>query len=416
MVLLVYGASLLAWCARPAHLLRWKHSFPRGTLQMVAMPNSDGKLLNLYAMTNNDLDNLLVSVGEPKYRGKQIRQWLYHQGVDNFDAMKNLPSSLRIKMQGLVSFGSMTVFEEQFSRDGTRKRLWKLNDGHLVESVLMPYETNRRTACISSQVGCAMGCTFCATGQWGYKRQLSSDEIFEQAARFATELRAKNERLSNVVFMGMGEPFNNYDNMLDATRRIMSTLGIGARHITISTVGIVPQIRRFADEGLEVSLAISLHEATDEARSKTMPVNRRYPLDELLDACRYYVARSGRRISFEWALISGQNDGVTDAKMLAQRLRNIKCHVNLIPLNPTSGFGGRPSDLPSAQRFIDVLSRHGIPATVRVRRGLDIDAGCGQLAKSASQAIAASSASKERSGVPSVVSSRTRSPKRSISR
>jgi 23S rRNA (adenine2503-C2)-methyltransferase len=185
----------------------------------------------------------------------------------------------------------------------------------------------------------------------------------------------------------MGEPFRNYDAVLGAARRIMKDLGIGARHITISTVGVVPNIRRFADEcaatGLEISLAISLHEATDEKRSKIMPVNRRYDIDELLDACRYYVKQSGRRISFEWALIAGQNDDARSARELAQKLRGLKCHVNLIPLNPTKGFDGQPTPLPRAEEFISVLAKSGIPATVRVRRGIDIDAGCGQVRRAA---------------------------------
>jgi len=304
---------------------------------------------------------------------------LYDKGVDDFDAMHNLPKALRQRLREHTTLGEMCVETEQHSRDGTRKRLWRCADGSLIESVLMPYADKRRTACISSQVGCAMGCTFCATGQMGFKRDLSEAEIFEQAARFSAELKAKDERLSNVVFMGMGEPFRNYDAVIGVTKRLMSELGIGARHITISTVGLAPQVRRFADEGLEVSLAISLHEANDARRSAIMPVNRRYDLEELLDACRYYVRQSGRRISFEWALIAGQNDDAASARELAELLQGLKCHVNLIPLNPTKGFDGRPTSLPDADKFIDVLGRRGIPATVRVRRGIDIDAGCGQL-------------------------------------
>mmetsp|Transcript_13482 Transcript_13482/g.39910 ORF Transcript_13482/g.39910 Transcript_13482/m.39910 type:complete len:301 (-) Transcript_13482:142-1044(-) len=284
----------------------------------------------------------------------------------------------------------MEVSQEQVSRDGTRKRLWRLHDGRLIESVLMPYDTNRRTACISSQVGCAMGCTFCATGQMGYTRQLTSDEIFEQAARFAMELKLRDERLSNVVFMGMGEPFRNFDAVIDAAKRIRSDLGIGSRHITISTVGLVPEIRRFADlcadESLEISLAISLHQSTDEARGAIMPVNRKYNLQQLIDACHYYVETSRRRLTFEWALIEGENDSVEEARRLGKLLRGLKCHVNLIPLNPTKGFGGAPSR--NSQAFVAELGKCGIPATVRVRRGIDIDAGCGQLAEEASKEVA----------------------------
>ena len=254
-----------------------------------------------------------------------------------------------------------------------------MTDGQLIESVLMPYDDDRRTACISTQAGCAMGCVFCATGQMGFARHLTDAEILEQAVHFAQQLRSEGERLSNVVLMGMGEPFHNYENSLTAVRRLMSELGIGARHITISTVGLVPQIRRFADEGLQVRLAISLHAATDEERAALLPVNRRYPLTDLMDACRYFVEKTGRRISFEWALIAGKNDTVSQAQALGRLLHGLMCHVNLIPLNPTGGFAGRPSDQSAAKQFIEVLAEYGVPATVRVRRGIDIDAGCGQL-------------------------------------
>ena len=345
--------------------------------------------VSILGMSDEQLEALLKEWKQPRFRAKQIRGWIMDRGVTDFDEMHTLPMALRQLLNERASVGSLNMAQEQVSKDGTRKRLWRLHDGHLIESVLMPYDTNRRTACISSQVGCAMGCTFCATGQMGFTRSLTSDEIYEQAARFATELRARDERLSNVVFMGMGEPFRNYDAVVEAARRIMSDLGIGARHITISTVGLVPEIRRFADLGLEIKLAISLHQSTDAARSAIMPVNRKHDLNALLDACRYYVAQSGRRVSFEWALIAGQNDGVEEATRLGQLLRGLKCHVNLIPLNPTRGFGGAPASVPSAHAFIAELARHGVPATVRVRRGIDIDAGCGQLADAASKEVAA---------------------------
>jgi len=225
----------------------------RPTVRMLsAVPEAEqprGFRLNLYGLTDAELDALVVEVGQPKYRAKQIKAWLYGSPpARTIDDMLNLPLAFRAKLAGRAAVGTMQVAEEQVSKDGTRKRLWRCTDDSLIESVLMPYDTNRRTACISSQVGCAMGCTFCATGQMGFKRNLNEGEIFEQAARFAAELREKDERLSNVVFMGMGEPFRNYDAVLGAARRIMRELGIGARHITISTVGLVPEIRRFADE------------------------------------------------------------------------------------------------------------------------------------------------------------------------
>ena len=365
----------------------------RSQLRMLGAEHSGQ--INLYALDDTELAELMVELGQPKYRAKQLKAWLYGESpAKTFDDMNNLPKALRAGLGERATLGSMQVAAEQVSQDGTRKRLWRCTDDSLIESVLMPYDTRRRTACISSQVGCAMGCTFCATGQMGFRRHLSEAEIFEQAARFASELREKDERLSNVVFMGMGEPFRNYDAVLAAARRIMKDLGIGARHITISTVGLVPEIRRFADDIAdgdlgEIKLAISLHESDDASRSALMPVNRKYDLDTLFDACRYYVERTGRRISFEWALIAGQNDDATSARALAARLRGLKCHVNLIPLNPTRGFYGQPTSLPDAEVFVRTLEKNGIPATVRVRRGIDIDAGCGQLADAASKETAA---------------------------
>src|SRR5690606_21607658 len=241
------------------------------------------------------------------------------------------------------------------------------------------YDDDRRTACISTQAGCAMGCVFCATGQMGFSRHLTATEIFEQALYFARILEAQGDRLSNVVLMGMGEPFHNYDNAVKAIRRLMSDLGIGARHITVSTVGLVPAIRKFADEGLQVKLAISLHAATDEERGALLPVNRRWPLNELLAACHNYVKKTGRRITFEWALISGETDTPEQAHALGRLLKGLLCHVNAIPLNPTEGYSGGPSDTAAANQFMDILRQYGVSATIRVRRGIDIDAGCGQL-------------------------------------
>jgi 23S rRNA (adenine2503-C2)-methyltransferase len=213
----------------------------------------------------------------------------------------------------------------------------------------------------------------------GFGRHLTATEIVEQAVYFARDLAAKGERLSNVVLMGMGEPFHNYDHTLVAIRRLMRDLGIGARHITVSTVGLVPQIRRFADEGLQVKLAISLHAATDAARSALLPVNKRWPLDALLDACRYYVEKTGRRITFEWALIHGENDTPDQAHQLGRLLQGLLCHVNLIPLNPTPGYHGGPSAPARVDAFVQILAQYSVSATVRVRRGIDIEAGCGQL-------------------------------------
>ena len=335
--------------------------------------------MNLYDLTFDELAGLLAEWGEPKFRARQLWDWLYDKHVNSFDAMLNLPGALRERLKAETQLGVLELVTEQVSNDGTVKRLYRLPDGQLIESVLMLYDDNRRTACISTQAGCAMGCVFCATGQMGFSRHLSAAEIIEQALGFARVLDADGERLSNVVLMGMGEPFHNYDASLAAVRRLMNDLGIGARHITISTVGLVSQIRRFADEGLQVRLAISLHAATDEERSALLPVGKRWPLNELMAACREYIDKTGRRITFEWALINGETDTPEQAHALGRLLKGMLCHVNAIPLNPTTGYAGGPSDTDAVDEFIEILASYGVSATVRVRRGIDIDAGCGQL-------------------------------------
>ena len=336
-------------------------------------------MINLYELTNVDLENRLLDMGQPKFRAKQVVQWVYEKGVKDFDAMTNLPKALRETLKSHFCFGTLSVDMEQVSKDGTCKRLYRLHDNKLVESVLMPYRDGRRTACISSQAGCAMGCKFCATGQMGFARHLSAEEIFEQAQRFSQELQQRGERLSNIVLMGMGEPFHNYNAVIEAIHLLKDRLGIGARKITVSTVGLAPKIRAFAKEGLQVKLAISLHSTLDDERTAIMPINRKYPIEELMSACREFVETTNRRITFEYALINGQNDTPEEASRLRDLLQGLMCHVNVIPLNPTAGYDGAPSDPVRVQAFIDILERGGIPATIRVRRGIDIDAGCGQL-------------------------------------
>ena len=327
----------------------------------------------------NTLQEELAGLGFPKFRAKQIYQWVHQNGVLDPDEMTNLPLDLRQVLKTHFRAMSLNIVDEQVSSDGTIKRLYALSDGQKIESVLMPYHSVRRTACISSQAGCAMGCTFCATGQMGFSRHLTADEIFEQAAVYAAHLRAQGERLSNVVLMGMGEPFHNYANVLAAIRRIISELGIGARHITVSTVGLATKIRAFADEGLQVTLAISLHAASDEIRGKMLPINRKHSIEDVMNACDYYVAQTNRRVTYEWALIEGKNDDQRTARQLGHLLKGRLCHVNLIPLNPTGGYDGGPTGQEAAAEFVDVLSEYGVSATLRVRRGIDIDAGCGQL-------------------------------------
>ncbi len=339
-------------------------------------------LPSIYDYTLDDLTQVLHDWQQPAYRARQVWEWLYVHKVTSLDAMQNLPKTLRSQLSDTFQLGTLQPVTELRSRDGqTVKRLWRLPDGQTIESVLMEYDGERRTACISTQVGCAMGCVFCATGQMGFARHLSVGEIVEQVLVFARQLEAEHERLSNVVMMGMGEPLHNYAATLAAITRLNDPAGIniGQRHITVSTVGLVPAIRRFADEQLQVGLAISLHAATDDKRSSLMPINKRWALAELMDAVRYYVAQSGRRVTFEWALIAGENDTEGHAHVLGRLLQGTKCHVNLIPLNPTEGYGGQPTAPEQVERFQAVLREYRIGSTVRVRRGIDIQAGCGQL-------------------------------------
>lgn len=339
-------------------------------------------MINLYDLNKDELTELITGWGFPRFRADQLWRWLYDNKAERFDEMHTLPVDLRRRLENETRLGRLEVVRALASSDGeTRKYLFRLPDGQFIETVLMEYDDNRRTACISTQAGCAMGCVFCATGQMGFARHLSEGEIVEQALHVARTLHAEGERLSNVVLMGMGEPFHNYDNTLEAVRRLMDEegLNIGQRHITISTVGLVPAIRRFADEGLQVRLAISLHAATDEERSALLPINRKWNLDELLDAVREYIDKTGRRVTFEWAAIAGENDSPEQAHELGRRLQGLIAHVNIIPLNPTGGYSGRPADPQRLERFVKILESYGIPATVRVRRGIDINAGCGQL-------------------------------------
>lgn len=338
-------------------------------------------LLNLYDMTPDELHIKVLLWQQPAYRAKQIWQWLYHQKVTAIDHMTNLPADLRDKLKAETRLGVLEMVTERTAHDGTVKRLYRLPDGALIESVLMLYDDGRRTACISTQAGCAMGCVFCATGQMGFARHLSAGEIVEQAVHFARLLESEGERLSNVVLMGMGEPLHNYDETLAAIHRMIAPdgLGIGQRHITLSTVGLVPAMRRFAEEGLQVKLAVSLHAATDEERSALLPINKKWNIAALLDACRYYVEQTNRQITFEWALIKGENDTVEQADRLGQLLQGLLCHVNLIPLNPTGGYDSGPSDPVRVKSFMDTLATYGVSSTVRVRRGIEINAGCGQL-------------------------------------
>lgn len=338
--------------------------------------------INLYDLGEQELGALFAKWGQPAYRARQVGEWLYKHKVDSVDQMTNLPAPLRERLMSETRIGAMEQVGEQTSIDTqTIKRLYQLSDGQLIESVLMEYDDGRRTACISTQAGCAMGCIFCATGQMGFARNLTDGEILEQAILFARLLESEGDRLSNVVLMGMGEPLHNYDYTVKAIHRLNDPKGlnIGQRHITLSTVGLAPAIRQYADEGSQAGLAISLHAATDEERSRLLPINRRYPIAEVIDAVHYYIRKTGRRVTFEWALIRGENDTVEQARVLGFLLKGLLCHVNLIPLNPTTGYDGAPSDPDRVAAFQAELEAHGVSSTVRVRRGIDIQAGCGQL-------------------------------------
>jgi len=343
----------------------------------------------IYDLDLPALTELLKSWGEPAYRARQIWQGLYKNFWNSPAEFSNLPKTLREKMAAELLFEELTPTLKLDSSDGqTRKTLFKLPDGRQIEAVLMRYDhetyesRTRRTLCISTQVGCAMGCTFCATGQMGFSRHLSSGEIVAQVIYYARLLHEKGEAVTNVVVMGMGEPFHNYENTLAAIDRLNDPEGynFGARRFTISTSGLVPAIRRFANEKRQVNLAVSLHAAQDAARSAMMPVNKRYNIEELIAACRDYVAATNRRITFEWALIHGVNDTPEVARQLSALLKGLLCHVNAIPLNPTTGYTGKATTRERAEAFKQVLEQNGIPCTIRVRRGIDIQAGCGQLA------------------------------------
>jgi 23S rRNA (adenine2503-C2)-methyltransferase len=339
----------------------------------------------LYDLALPDLTTLLAEWGEPSYRAYQIWQGVYRQFWNDPAQFTQLPAPLRARLSEALQFNTFTPAKSIRSADGkTVKTLFKLQDGKAIEAVLMRYE-KRNTLCISTQVGCAMGCVFCATGQMGFKRHLTSGEIVAQVMYYARLLNNEGAVVTNVVVMGMGEPFHNYDNVMAAIDRLNDPEGynFGARRFTISTVGLVPAIRRFALEKRQVNLAISLHAAEDALRASMLPVDKRYPIDELLAACRDYVAATGRRITFEWALVNEVNDTQEQAHLLVSKLKGLLCHVNAIPLNPTEGYSGQATTRQRADEFKEILTRAGIPCTIRLRRGIDIQAGCGQLASQA---------------------------------
>jgi 23S rRNA (adenine2503-C2)-methyltransferase len=337
---------------------------------------------SIYDANLQELEAFFERLGQPAYRASQLWEALYRQLVSSPEEITTLPKPLRQAISEQFSFSPLRVERTLSSRDGfTEKSLFLLADDKAIETVWMRYE-HRNTLCISTQVGCAMGCAFCATGQMGFQRNLSAGEIIGQVLFYATKLHSLGAQLTNVVFMGMGEPFHNYDQTMAAIDRLNDPQGFafGERRFTISTVGLVPKIRQFTAEKRQVNLAVSLHSVDDELRTRLIPMGKRYPVADILDACRDYCDSTHRRITFEWALIRDVNDSPAQARELAQRLRGMLCHVNLIPLNPTAGYGQGGSDAERARAFRNELERHGIPATLRIPRGIDIGAGCGQLA------------------------------------
>ncbi len=356
------------------------------------------KRIDLLNLDTNELTGLVASWNEPVYRVKQIQRWLYHELVDDFDAMSNLPLSLRARLQAETTIGTLTPIASQESADGlTDKVLFRMSDGQTVETVLMRYldapgspedaadppNVARRTVCLSTQVGCPVGCPFCETGQAGYIRNLTLGEIVAQLLYFARQQKRAGyaNPLTNIVIMGMGEPFLKFNVTWRAIQAFTdpARLGMGARRITVSTSGYIDGIRSLIEKDSQVNLAVSLHAPDDTLRDELVPVNRRYPLRDLMSACRDYVRATHRRVTFEYALMDGINDSPEQAKATAALLKGLLCHVNLIPLNPTSESPYQRTPYARVQEFERVLRAANIPTTLRVEKGIEIAAGCGQL-------------------------------------
>lgn len=340
---------------------------------------------SIQSLLLEEITAFLAAQNERPYRAKQIVDWIYEKRVTSFDAMSDLPQELRKRLGEAFEFHQLETVRVLGSADSTRKFLFRLADGNLIESVLIPASpslygstSDRRTICVSTQVGCAYGCKFCASGLDGFSRNLDASEIVQQL--LAVE-KASGERIDNVVFMGMGEPLANFDNVVRAIRIINAPWGmeIGARHITVSTSGLAPQIRKLADEPLQTRLAISLHGATDAVRDQIMPVNRKYDLATLLNACDYYASRKKQRIYFEYILIAGVNDAEEQAHLLAGHARRLGAKVNLIPYNTVEGLGWSRPSREKQERFLSILRGHEVVATLRREKGHDIEAACGQL-------------------------------------
>jgi len=332
-----------------------------------------------------EIEQTFATMGQPVYRARQVLQWLYEKRVRSFEAMTDLPAALRAQLSSTFAFDELEVIRKTGSEDTTQKFLFRLGDGNLIESVLIPAspalygeDSDRRTLCVSTQVGCAYGCKFCASGLNGWTRNLHAGEIVEQVLKAEA---ISGERVNNIVFMGMGEPLANFENLMRAIAIINAPWGIhlGARHITVSTSGLAPQIRELADQPLQIRLAVSLHGATDAVREQIMPVNRKYPLATLLEACAYYIQRKKQYLTFEYILIDRVNDTPEQARALAVHARALRAKVNLIPYNTVEGLPWQRPEASRQNAFLSILKRQNVSATIRTEKGRDIDAACGQL-------------------------------------
>lgn len=327
-----------------------------------------------------DLKNLEIEfekIGEKKYRAGQVFHWLYVEKVKSFDEMTNLSLELREKLKSNYTMCNYKILKKQESSDGTKKYLFDVLDGNAIETVLMQYH-HGKTVCVSTQIGCKMGCKFCASTGINFIRNLTAGEIVEQILAVEQDI---DDKISNIVYMGIGEPLDNYDNVIKSIRILNNQKGlnIGARHISVSTSGLVPRIYDFANEDLQCTLSISLHATDNTKRSAMMPVNNLYSIEELMEACKYYIAKTNKRISFEYALAKDNNDNLEDAKALVNLLKGMLCHVNLIPINKIENGKFTKSSNDNIIKFRDYLNDHGIVATIRRELGSDIDAACGQL-------------------------------------
>ena len=336
--------------------------------------------VELKGLSLEEMERYAAALGEPSYRGRQLFQWIYARGCRRFEEMTDLPAALRATLDEQASITSLTCFGRQVSRDGTRKYLFGCPDGRQIESVLIPDE-GRLTACLSTQVGCALACAFCLTGKMGFVRHLQVGEIVDQVIALREDL-APGERIGNLVLMGMGEPLHNYEATVKALAILVHPLGLAypSRRVTLSTVGLVPEIVRLGASGLDVNLAVSLHAATDALRDRLVPINRRYPLKELMAALRAYPLPPRRRTTFEYVLMEEVNDRPEDARELARLLRGLRCKVNLLPLNEAPAIPFRRPSRERVEAFQEILKTAGVLATIRESRGWDISAACGMLA------------------------------------